>query len=280
MTVTVFAPGDAIAYVAPSALAVVLAPPDDSTLGSLLSADSLVEAVALFDDPTDGVVVRHDGAELQAATRGRRLGVSVDGSPIDVTEPLPGAPGWTVAGMPNPSTVRVGRRDLGAGVEPGFSVGVGVVPVSAVERRLEASSTPADPFSSVFGSTVDRSVEAAAVRDQLGHPAPAILVAADGRRVCLDRPVLLGRNPRVVERAERDARMVRLHHPDVSRRHALVVADRWSVVVTDLGSVNGTTIEVPDRRSERLVPDRCRPLPFGSILRLGREAAFAVEALA
>jgi pSer/pThr/pTyr-binding forkhead associated (FHA) protein len=72
----------------------------------------------------------------------------------------------------------------------------------------------------------------------------------------LDRGLVLGRAPRVPEDfvGERP-HVVKVVDPrsEVSSQHVLLSLDYWNVLVTDLGSTNGTELVLPDGRRQRLV---------------------------
>jgi hypothetical protein len=218
---------------------------------------------------------------------------------------------WTTDVIAEPCSVRVlADPGVDAFAEPGdavaasgFRVDAGVLPATALFRRLAGrSSLPIDPFEALFGPTTARSVEDAAVRQEDAGPADhrialGILVFSTGERVVVDEPMVLGRNPRAVTRADRtdgtdgadDAdgtdrqlahRLVRLAGASVSRQHAEIRVDRWHASIQDLGSSNGTRIRLPGRSTVPLRVGDPVDLAIGAVVELGGDVSFVVEEVA
>lgn len=83
---------------------------------------------------------------------------------------------------------------------------------------------------------------------EIPRPVLGQLRLSTGGVVALDRPVILGRNPRIPPGyAAEQPNLVRVPDPekDVSGQHLEVSLDYWNVVVRDLGSTNGTEVILP-----------------------------------
>jgi len=106
------------------------------------------------------------------------------------------------------------------------------------------------------------------------------LRSATGESIPIDRPVVIGRSPRVTEPvgSENVPHLVSVGaNPDVSRNHARFDADGGTVVVTDLSSRNGTVYTLPGRTPTRLRPGEQATLIPGTVVDLGGGATFTVE---
>lgn len=98
-------------------------------------------------------------------------------------------------------------------------------------------------------------------------PQPLLsLELPDGSREPLDTVVLVGRAPT----AGAAGRAVRLQGDgDISRNHARVEVEGGTVVVTDLGSRNGTIVRIPGRPAQRLRDGEPTPVLVGTVIDLG-----------
>ncbi|WP_106507201.1 RDD family protein [Brachybacterium timonense] len=103
------------------------------------------------------------------------------------------------------------------------------------------------------------------------HPRPRLrirLVADDGTETTVDRPVVVGRNP--AAREEGDERfVVKDSTRSVSKTHLRVDPTGEDVMVTDLGSTNGSAITREDGEREALAADTPVALPDGAGLAIG-----------
>jgi len=110
--------------------------------------------------------------------------------------------------------------------------------------------------------------------------APPILATPGGAWIGLDRPVVIGRAPRVAAVAELDRapRIVRIVSggPAVSRTHVRIDPAGSSVVVTDLASKNGTSYTMPGRPSVRLRAGEQAKVGAGTVIDLGGGVRFTV----
>ncbi len=158
-----------------------------------------------------------------------------------------------------------------------FRFGTDVVPIGVVQATSGSLPPTIDPIDEIFGATVERVVEDAAVREGETRRPIGVLVASDGRRFELSRPVVIGRDPRV-DADLPDAHRVRVLRPDVSRRHATVRVDGWTATVEDAGSTNGTLFVSPDGERQVLEPHCPRPLLFGATVSVG-SLSFTLQAI-
>ncbi|GAA1642131.1 FHA domain-containing protein [Georgenia ruanii] len=156
------------------------------------------------------------------------------------------------------------RRDTAAGVlaTPAASMASAVSEVLAAPRHAAASGAPHTPPGA-------RAAE------------PLLeLVLPTGARVPVTGPVRLGRAPEPgrVPGAE-VPRLVAVPNPErgVSTTHAEVRPAGDYVVVTDLGSTNGTVLHLPGRPPRRLRPGTGVPVPPGGVVELGAEVSIGVE---
>jgi hypothetical protein len=111
------------------------------------------------------------------------------------------------------------------------------------------------------------------------RPELGVLRLSTGDVVTLDRGAVLGRNPRA--QVEGDERLQAVKLPggdgDISRTHLKVTLDGWHVLVTDLGSLNGTLVELPGRAPERLRPNEPFLLQNGTLVTLADGIYFRYE---
>jgi len=102
----------------------------------------------------------------------------------------------------------------------------------------------------------------------------------NGERVSIDRPVILGRDPKPVSSPDPEPPLLHPVHSatgQVSRTHAEVRAMGWDVVVTDLDAMNGTTVTAPGGEPEPLEPGQVRVITAGTRVDLGGETGFVFE---
>lgn len=110
----------------------------------------------------------------------------------------------------------------------------------------------------------------------------AVLVFSSGDRVLVDAPLLIGRNPGapIPMAMGVGPRTVRIAGPGVSRRHVAVSVDRWRATIEDLGSSNGTHMQLPGQAPISLVPGTPVDLAVGAVVDLGGDVSFTVEEIA
>lgn len=98
--------------------------------------------------------------------------------------------------------------------------------------------------------------------------------------IALDGAFILGRRPSVDRVTDTVPRLVTLPSPeqDLSRNHIRVNVEGWHVLVTDLGSKNGTMIVAPDEPPQRLHPDRPAMITPGTRVVLAEVVTYRYEA--
>jgi hypothetical protein len=194
-----------------------------------------------------------------------------------------------------PATLAAGEETLtGLGAEPWLErliPGAGVVRLTVpggewtltLAPRAPAVRTPA-PRVPVPRVTENTEVPDASVPppprlglvEQDGPPASTVAPPApraalslelpDGSREPLDATLLVGRAPS----AGVAGRVVQLEGDgDISRNHARVDVEGGTVVVTDLGSRNGTIVRIPGRPAQKLRDGEPTPVLVGTVIDLG-----------
>lgn len=284
MTATRFAAGSGAGYVTDTVLALSDGPGIDAELMRLCSTSTewgpLVDAA---HERNVTALVMHDDDRLHLAVTGTAsVVVEIEGE----NRCFAGTDSWAMETVEHAHVVTLSCASS-APARMVYRTDGGVVPASVISRRLVAASEgQVDPFEMLFGHTVARSVESAAVRPAVDARRPraplGILVFATGERVVVDGTIVFGRDPRRLD-DEEDAmrsRLVRLEQPGVSRRHAVIRLDRWSASIEDLGSTNGTTVAQVGRPAVDLRPGHPLDLAVGAVVDLGGEASFVVEEIA
>jgi hypothetical protein len=113
-----------------------------------------------------------------------------------------------------------------------------------------------------------------AIQDVGPRPSLGLLVLDDGSAYTLEADYILGREPQNdPDVVGGSARPLRIADADgiVSRRHIRVALADWDVLVIDLGSANGTSIEVPgDPNPQALAPHQPVVIGSGTVVTMGR----------
>jgi pSer/pThr/pTyr-binding forkhead associated (FHA) protein len=106
-----------------------------------------------------------------------------------------------------------------------------------------------------------------------------MLRLSTGDDITLDRGVVMGRNPHAEFDGDELLHTVKLPSPDgdISRTHLKVTLDGRRVLVTDLGSTNGTLVELPGCPPERLRPNEPFPIQDGTLVTLADGIYFHYE---
>jgi len=89
------------------------------------------------------------------------------------------------------------------------------------------------------------------------RPPLGILRLSNGDSVTLDRGVVMGRNPHLPSGyVGEQPNLIKLSDPqkDISSQHLEISLDFWHVMVTDLGSTNGTEVVLPGQPGVQLTP--------------------------
>jgi hypothetical protein len=111
------------------------------------------------------------------------------------------------------------------------------------------------------------------------RPPLGALVLDDGSALELSADCVIGREPTLDPSvAAGEAQPLAIVDAAVSRVHARIHLDGWQVFLIDLGSVNGTRIRLPGKRSEQaLEPNVPVPLQSGTRVLVGTQG-FQYEA--
>lgn len=114
------------------------------------------------------------------------------------------------------------------------------------------------------------------------RPPLGVLRLGSGGTVLLDRGAILGRNPRLPRGLTGlKPNLVRLPDPDrdISSVHLEVNLDGWRVTVTDLGSTNGTQLELPGSPPISLRPKDPHTIEPGTKVTLAEVCSFTFEVI-
>ncbi len=100
-----------------------------------------------------------------------------------------------------------------------------------------------------------------------------------GVREMLDQPLIVGRAPTATRVAGSTVpRLITITTPnqDISRSHVQIAVEGDSVIVTDLHSMNGTTVTVPGKNTVRLRDGEPTTVITGTVIDLGDGATLTV----
>jgi len=114
----------------------------------------------------------------------------------------------------------------------------------------------------------------------ISRPVLGILRLPGGDPIVLDRSAIIGREPtpgRLVDGETAHAVKVPRSETEISRMHLEVRLEGWHVLVTDLNSVNGTTIARPGAAPERLRPNEPTLIEPGTSLTLADQFTIVFE---
>lgn len=115
------------------------------------------------------------------------------------------------------------------------------------------------------------------------RPTLGLLRFSNGLVIMLDRPQLIGRNPKIEGHVGGELpSIVKLDQlgQGLSRRHAAIHIDGWQVLLEDLNSANGTIVTLPGRPARRLHAGEPAILEPGAFVDLGGEVSFVFEGAA
>lgn len=115
----------------------------------------------------------------------------------------------------------------------------------------------------------------------VSRPELGVLRFSNGVVIHLDRPQIIGRNPRIEGNVSNEIpNLVRLEvaGQGLSRRHVAVHLENWQVLLEDLNSANGTIVTLPGRAPRRLLGGETIVLEAGAVIDLGGEVSAAFEA--
>lgn len=113
----------------------------------------------------------------------------------------------------------------------------------------------------------------------IARPTLGTLRFSNGTTAQLDKPALIGRNPKLEGALPSEVpNIVRLDvGQGLSRTHAAVRLEGWQVLLDDLNSANGTIVQLPGREARRLHPGEPVLLEHGTTIDFGGEITCVVE---
>ncbi|GAA3608444.1 hypothetical protein GCM10022223_25560 [Kineosporia mesophila] len=115
----------------------------------------------------------------------------------------------------------------------------------------------------------------------VARPPLGVLVFDNGDRIEVDRPVVLGRDPKPrTDSADPEApylHAVASSTGQVSRTHAEIRPSGWDVLLTDLGAMNGTALTLPGESPQAIDPGVPTVISPGCRVDLGGETGFVFE---
>jgi hypothetical protein len=143
------------------------------------------------------------------------------------------------------------------------------VVVDEIAKLRAKRSAGLAPPTTPTGAPASSPAAAAVVAAAPAAARPLSLELPDGSRQPLDAVVLMGRAPSAPA-AGPASRLVRLTGDgDISRNHARVAVEGGTVVVTDLGSRNGTIVRIPGRPAQKLREGEPTPVLVDTVIDFG-----------
>ena len=232
-------------------------------------ADALVARADYAD--IDFAVVQFVGPLMVARLRGQRLELVVhrrDG--IEAVFSARHARGAVVVRESDIVAVHIRDIDVPDDLAGAIPLPLGWQASTAVIYQADAVLTPSEHTEWVENSTSAAIFEAPPLRG---------LEFSDGRRLIVDRTVLIGRNPRVDASATADQPAVfAVDSPkrDISRTHLRISTDGAHVLLEDLNSTNGTEVTPANGSAFLLEPGEPAVLEDGMVVSIGDHVAFTV----
>jgi len=108
----------------------------------------------------------------------------------------------------------------------------------------------------------------------------AVLVFSTGERILIDRRVLIGRNPKVGDDVEGEMpHLMKFDGPGhgLSRTHAEISLADGDILLEDLGSTNGTEVQLPGQQRRRVRPGEPMAVVAGTLIDFGDELHCTIE---
>ena len=224
---------------------------------------------------------------------------SVDGSGLIAAVPLSQPPSVPTSAAPSVPTSAA--PSVPPAVAPEASDHDGRTMTRAQIQALKAKVGASPPSSPAMGGPAVQAVVCAAGHASPPHfqrcrvcgvsvDGPPVMVArpvlgslsfSDGTQVALDRPAVIGRNPKLEGAMPSEIpAIVKLDvGQGLSRSHALVRIEGWQVLLEDLNSANGTIVQAPGRPAQRMRNGEPVLLENGTTIDFGGEISCVVEVL-
>lgn len=254
-----------------------------------------IDPPAKTTDPVVSEVVDDDYDHLFGATQYRTVeqaAVRPDEDPDEVlgsthSEPMiSGIP--AVGSASGPSTDPL--PDPAAGDHDGHTVSLASLrsqlaqsaPSPGATPSVHAVHCPAGHLNPTHAGTCRACGEVIFDQEHVSVPRPVLgrIVFADGRIVTVDRPLLIGRAPKlegVLSGEPPEMVVVASPLKEVSSTHLEIRLEGWQVLVVDRQSTNGTVITPPGRDPQRLRPAEPVPIVPGTGVNLADEVMFTFE---
>ena len=237
------------------------------------SIDTVSDALtARFDyADIDFAVVQFVGPVMVARLRGQRLELVVqrrDG--VEATFSARRAHGAVVVRESDIGAVQIRDIDVLDDLSTALPLPLGWQASSAVVYQSDAVLTDTE-----HSEWLENSTSAAIFEPPPVHG----LEFSDGRRLIVDRTVLIGRDPKVGDAAIDDQPVVfAVDSPkrDISRTHLRISTDGARVLLEDLNSTNGTEVTPANGSSFLLEPGEPALLEDGMVVNIGDHVAFKV----
>ena len=238
------------------------------------------EAGAASLDLRSGVVAAR-GAQLILTTDGTsEVPRPDDATPFEVVdlasavvasprEPLP------IASEPEPSPAP--RAEPSPSPQGGGAAAVGGSEILGIQCSRSHFNNPNAAYCQVCGISMVHLTHylIPGIRPTLGF-----LVFDDGATFALDRSYRVGREPLIESGSSLAPLVLRDQRHSVSRSHAELLLDGWDVLVSDLGSTNGTFIwDAGQQTWGRVMPGDPKIIAPGTIVAIGRKT-FVYETVA
>ena len=266
--------------------------PDDEPLAPAAPSPRRAEPAAREPEPSAparGEPMPSEPASSEPASSGqvpsepaadRPTSVSAASEPAPPDRAEPATPAWTPPFMidvptpePTPEPTAEPTPAAPSSLEP-------------EDETVPAAELLAEPglLGDHDGETVLRG-QFAVVAPEVGETTGSVgrLRLSTGQVIELDRPVVLGRKPRVSRVGGAAVpRLVSVPSPeqDISRSHLEIRLEGVSVLVVDLGSTNGSTLLRPGQLPVRLHPNEAVLVVDGDVVDLGEGITVAFEGLA
>ena len=237
------------------------------------SIDTVTDAlVARFDyADIDFAVVQFVGPLMVARLRGQRFELVVqrrDG--VEAVFSARRAHGAVVVRESDIGAVQIRDIDVLHELPAALPLPLGWQASSAVVYQSDAVLSDTEHSEWLENSTSSAIFEPPPVRG---------LEFSDGRRLIVDRTVLIGRDPKVTDASAEDRPAVfAVDSPkrDISRTHLRISTDGARVLLEDLNSTNGTEVTPANGSSFLLEPGEPALLEDGMVVSIGDHVAFRV----
>lgn len=108
------------------------------------------------------------------------------------------------------------------------------------------------------------------------QPQAFTVIAENGANALLDRPLVVGRAPRVTDPRVGTMKVSSPAH-DISRNHLYIEQHELLVTVTDMDSMNGTTVMEPDQEPVHLGSGATMTVPAGTVMQLATGEEIRIE---